>query len=124
MTLNRTVSINLRSATSALRDIATLTPHMGVEKTQEMLRVLADRFEQMADEQDAERAIIEREIEGSCATCGAGPGGRCQLEGSGECPDGCVTQRDGNGYFRNRRFTWSFRSFRTPPHAGGFDRSL
>lgn len=87
----RTVSINLRSATSALRDIATLAPHMGTEKTQEMLRGLADRYEQMADEQDAARVVIEREINGSCMECGAGPGGRCRLEGPGECPEGCIT---------------------------------
>ncbi len=41
---------------------------------------------------DAREAYAKsRRVDGSCSTCGAGPHGRCQLEGEGDCPEGCVT---------------------------------
>lgn len=49
-----TVRVNLRSHTSALRDLATLLEHTGdAQFTIESLRSLADRAEQMHAEQQA-----------------------------------------------------------------------
>lgn len=41
---------------------------------------------------EAVRIVMEGgAARGICQTCGAGPHGRCQLEGDGDCPEGCVT---------------------------------
>lgn len=49
---DRTVTINLYSATKALRDLKTLLDRGSVLFVSDALGQLADRYEQMADEQD------------------------------------------------------------------------
>ncbi len=54
----QTVKINVRSHTSALRDLAVLTPHMSKAEIAEWLEGLARRIETMADEQQIQREEI------------------------------------------------------------------
>lgn len=57
VTIPETLVMNTRSATSALRDLATLLEHGDVPFVLEGLRKLADRIEEMAREQ-AEKADV------------------------------------------------------------------